>query len=283
MLRDKPIFEQLFTCSDLQTWLDLQRPIAGKLDMKEEFDELKQWTIFFPKSWTKLDVYVKITKFVMVGLRRSDTDSPNLHLMASEYERTKLVCVKMAAQVKMEHDDLLVGKFSEKVAVAFVKRRPGIAPGLSLAAAFFEPPGAYMNPPVVVGGGYLALVAVVEKYYRDAPDAGSISASTMTQVTAFREHRGAFFGGTLAAALAKDPNPDAFWAAAVQAEGKTGLEMCRYLVTGYAGQGASERMNQKAGSHFRRPPSLAMALTLLVRDVGEAVSHQGTESLIPHG
>ena len=89
----------------------------------------------------------------------------------------------------------------------------------------------------------------------------------MTKITAFRERRGAFFGSTLASALAKDPNPDAFWPAAVQAEGKTGLEVCHYIVNGYAGQGASERVNQKVGSHFRNPSPLAMALTLLVRDV----------------
>ena len=89
----------------------------------------------------------------------------------------------------------------------------------------------------------------------------------MTKITAFRERRGAFFGSTLASAPAKDPNPVSFWAAAVQAECKIGLKVCRYIANGYAGQGASERMNQKVGSHFRGPSPLAMALTLLVRDV----------------
>ena len=51
----------------------------------------------------------------------------------------------------------------------------------------------------------------------------------MIKITAFRERRGAFFGSTLASALAKDPNPVAFWAAAVQAEGKSGLKVCRYI------------------------------------------------------
>ena len=46
---------------------------------------------------------------------------------------------------------------------AFVKRKPDIVSDLSLAAAFVEPLGAYMNPSVVVEGGNLALVAVVEK------------------------------------------------------------------------------------------------------------------------
>ena len=89
----------------------------------------------------------------------------------------------------------------------------------------------------------------------------------MTKITAFRERRGAFFGSTLASALAKDPNPDALGAAAVQAEDKTGLGVCRYIANGYAGKGVSERVNQKVGSHFRNPSPLAMALTLLVRDV----------------
>ena len=283
VLRDKLVLERLFTCPELVTWVDSQRPAAGSLDIKKEFDELKQWTIFYQDFWIKLKVYVDFTKFMIVGLRRSDTDSPNLHLMVAEFDKAKLECVKMAKQAKRDNDSLFVDGFAEKVEAAFVKRRPDIVSQLSLAAAFVDPFGAYMEPPVQVDGGYLALVAVLQKYHRDAPDAGSIVASTMTLVADFREHRGRFFGTSLAAALAKDQNPDAFWAAAVQAEGKPGLEVCRYLVNGYAGQGASERMNQKVGSHFRNPSPLAMALTLLVRDLGEAVSHQETESLIPHG
>ena len=54
-------------------------------------------------------------------------------------------------------------KFSEKETAAFVKRKPDIVSDLSLAAAFVEPLGAYMNPSVVVEDGNLALVAVVEK------------------------------------------------------------------------------------------------------------------------
>ena len=59
----------------------------------------------------------------------------------------------------------------------------------------------------------------------------------MTKITAFRERRGAFFGSTLASALAKDPNPDAFWPAAVQAESETGLRVCRYIANGYEPEG----------------------------------------------
>jgi len=49
----------------------------------------------------------------------------------------------------------------------------------------------------------------------------------------------------MAKALAKDPNPNKFWAAATQAVGSIGTEVARFLVNAFAGQGASERMNKK--------------------------------------
>ena len=240
--RDKVVLEQLFTSSELAAYMTKFKAKAGELDLRAEFDWLKTNMIFYTAFWQKLSVYVNFTEYMVKGLRKSDTDSPNLLLMAPAFDLARAQCIKMATEAKAENPTLYVVDFPAKVDAAFGKRKADIVTPLALAAAFVDPMTAYMATPPDVPGGYLALMGVVKKYYHG--DAAAV-AKAMVIATNFREQNGVFFSEPLAKSLAADPNPDKFWAAAVQALGRVGSEVCRFLVNGYAGQGSSERMNKK--------------------------------------
>lgn len=247
-MRDKSVLEQLFTCQALVAFLAKHKPKTGELNLAAEFKWLKDTTIFFPNFWKKLGLYVRFTQFQIVGLRKSDTDSPNLHLVYVSFETARLQCTKLAREAKLADPDLYVDGFSEKVAAAFAGRRADIVTPLALAAAYVDPMLAFQDPQPEVPGGFNAISKVMKKYYQGELDPAGAAAAAVAKVLAFRERRGEFFSSAEAAALARRPNPDDFWAAAVQAEGKLGFEVCRFLENAYAGQGCAERMNKRIKS-----------------------------------
>jgi hypothetical protein len=245
VLRDKLVLEQLFTCQALVEFLGKFKAKKDQLDLRVEYAWLKEHMIFLPDFWKKMSLYCKFTSYQIVGLRKSDSDSPNLYLMFNEWDRARTECVKLARAAKAADPSLYVDNFAEKVELAFDKRKSDIVTPLALAAAYVDPAMAYMDPQPEVPDGFNQFVKVVTKYYQGEDDPAATVATAMSNVLAFRECRGPFFGSTLARTYAKDPNPDVFWAAAVNAVGKTGLEVCRFLVNAYAGQGSAERMNKK--------------------------------------
>jgi hypothetical protein len=242
VLRDKTVLEQLFTCQALTVFLTKYKPSAGELNLRTEFQWLKDNMIFSPSFWKKLTLYVKFTEFQIVGLRRSDVDSANLHLIYVCFETAHLQCTKLAREAIRDDPGLYVEGFPEKVAAVFVARKDDIVTQLARAAAFVDPAGAYLDTPLEVMGGFTAMSSVLTKYYQG--DAGQI-AEAISRILKFREHRGEWFSSAVALNLARRPNADDFWAAAVNAEGKLGFEVCRFLVNAYAGQGAAERMNKR--------------------------------------
>lgn len=123
--------------------------------------------VFYGLFWQKLGLYVKFTVFMIKGLRKSDTDSANLLLMAPIFDLALVQCAKMAKAAKTADPGLCCANFPEKMAVAFAKRKADIITMLAFAAAFVDPLSAFVVPPVDVPGGYMALMSVMKKYYKD--------------------------------------------------------------------------------------------------------------------
>jgi len=272
-LRDKEVIEQLFTNPALVAFVAKYKPKASDLNLKIEFALLKANVVFYGLFWQKLGLYVKFTEFITKGMRKSDTDSVNLFLMAPTFELALAQCVKMATAAKTKDPGLYCTNFPVKVAAAFAKRKVDIATMLALAAAFVDPVSAFVVPPVDVPGGYMVLMEVMKKYYKDEENCAiglngvlmdfrawyhrpyrphplpqnpsTIVAEAMAMVKTFRENTGPFFSDPAVKALAALPSPDEMWSAAVQALGSKGCEVYRFLVNGYAGQRASERINKK--------------------------------------
>jgi hypothetical protein len=233
-------------CGPLVAWLANNfKPKSGQLNLRVEFEWLKVNMIFYAPFWQKIGVYVQLTSHLIIGLRKSDTDSPNLYLQYFAFQKAKLESMRIARSVTLQNPELYVLGLEEKLALAFEKRKKDIVTPLALAAAYVDPALAYLLDPPEVPGGFNALTAVMKKYYQGKTDPDEALASAMSAVQKFREKSGAFFGSKFAETLAKKPNPDEFWSAANAAEGAHGNEVCRYLVNGFAGQGSAERMNKK--------------------------------------
>ena len=193
VLRDKPLLEQLFTSAALADWLAKYRPKAGELNLRAEFTYLKDEMIFFPRFWKKLFTYVNFTEFMVKGLRKADTDSPNLHLMLPAFELARIQCYKIAREAVAADPDLYVPDLASKVDAAFAKREADIVTPLARAAAFVDPLTAYTTPQPTIAGGFMALAEVMKKYYQEHADPAATSTAAMAQMVAFREGTGEFF------------------------------------------------------------------------------------------
>jgi hypothetical protein len=239
------VLERLFTCPKLVEFISSFKAVRGGLNLRAEFAHLKTHMIFSETFWKKLTTYVSFTEHMIAGLRKSDTDSPNLYIMYPCFEIALAKCTQIAKNAMENDRSLYVTDFDVRTRAAFERRRKDIVTPLALAAAFVDPKTAYMENPLQVPEGFNSITLVMTKYYKSEADPAAAVASAMTLVTAFREQHGPFFGGSLARTLSQNVNPDVFWAAAVQALGAHGAEVCRFLVNSFAGQGAAERMNKK--------------------------------------
>lgn len=239
--KDKVPLKRFWNSEELTAWLahPAQRPVAGKLNLADEHEELGASAINSLCFWRVNEVYVALTEKVLVPLRLTDTNSPNLVDVVHNFLLARADCVKIANESQSKYPTIFAG-FVDMVNRVFDKRSPDICTPLSLAASCINTIANFADPQVnLPPNAYDHLVTAVKKYFQI--EGATVCAEVMAIFSDFRAQRG-FFGEAFMVDIGKRGENGRFWEIAATHNPRAAF-FC-YLANGYAGQGASERMNK---------------------------------------
>jgi hypothetical protein len=229
--------------------------------LQKEFKELNDLAIMESSFWHQLSVFIEVVSPIMLALRVTDSNTANLHLLASIFYKLKAECPAIAASQKVLGAPVNV--VYKKATVPLEKAVLNIIEGRSVdclpdvirAASFVNPDYLWSTEIWTCPGAGPAYFAMLRKYIdsheSDQAKRDSKMAEAMVEMGLFRKGEGWFSDASIRL-LAKHSDDGAMklWTSAIQFEiapisGPLNLK----LSTSVSGIGQCERHHKSTQQH----------------------------------
>ena len=97
--KDQRSLKQLWVSDEVTAWLEES---YATRQFKGEYNALNRVLINNPTMWARLEALVKVTVPIRIALRSTDTDEPNLHLVAEQYASGAIPCLLRGRNIEFK-------------------------------------------------------------------------------------------------------------------------------------------------------------------------------------